>query len=66
MAATMQGPGIFLAQFVGDMAPLNSLASIAKWAGDLGFRGVQIPSWDGRLCSASTAFSASDNHLGRF
>ena len=49
MATTMKGPGIFLAQFAGDAAPFNSLPSIAKWAGDLGYKGVQIPAWDGRL-----------------
>ena len=46
---TIKGPAIFLAQFAGDRAPFNSLASIAKWAADLGYLGVQIPSWDGRL-----------------
>jgi len=46
---TMQGPAIFLAQFAGDEAPFNSLDSIAKWASDLGFVGVQMPAWDGRL-----------------
>jgi sugar phosphate isomerase/epimerase len=46
---TIKGPAIFLAQFAGDQAPFNSLASIAKWAADLGYLGVQIPSWDGRL-----------------
>jgi sugar phosphate isomerase/epimerase len=46
---TIKGPGIFLAQFAGDQAPFNSLASIASWAADLGYLGVQIPSWDGRL-----------------
>ena len=46
---TIKGPAIFLAQFAGDQAPFNSLASIAKWAADLGYQGVQIPSWDGRL-----------------
>ena len=49
MAATMKGPAIFLAQFVGDTAPFNTLGAIATWAAKLGFRGVQIPSWDGRL-----------------
>jgi sugar phosphate isomerase/epimerase len=49
MPATMKGPGIFLAQFAGDEAPFNSLPSIAKWAADLGYKGVQIPTWDGRL-----------------
>jgi sugar phosphate isomerase/epimerase len=46
---TIKGPAIFLAQFAGDQAPFNSLAGIAKWAADLGYRGVQVPSWDRRL-----------------
>lgn len=45
----IQGPGIFLAQFAGDAAPFNDLGSIAKWAAGLGYKGVQIPSWDARL-----------------
>ena len=49
MAATVKGPAIFLAQFAGDVAPFNSWDSICKWAGSLGYKGVQIPSWDGRL-----------------
>jgi len=46
---TVKGPAIFLAQFAGDGAPFNSLDNIARWAGSLGYKGVQIPSWDGRL-----------------
>ena len=46
MAKTMRGSGIFLAQFAGDTAPFNSLPSIAKWAADLGYDGIQIPAWD--------------------
>jgi sugar phosphate isomerase/epimerase len=46
---TIQGPAIFLAQFAGDRAPFDSLAGIAKWAAGLGYKGVQIPSWDRRL-----------------
>jgi sugar phosphate isomerase/epimerase len=52
---TIKGPAIFLAQFAGDEAPFNSLDSIAKWAADLGFKGVQIPSWDGRLFDLAQA-----------
>src|SRR5918995_7417344 len=52
---TIQGPAIFLAQFAGDRAPFNSLAGIAGWAADLGYRGVQIPSWDGRLFDLAKA-----------
>src|SRR5690348_2470179 len=46
---TIQGPAIFLAQFAGDAAPFNNLENIAGWAAGLGYKGVQIPSWDGRL-----------------
>ena len=46
---TIKGPGIFLAQFAGDAAPFNDLASISKWAAGLGYKGVQIPTWDARL-----------------
>ena len=46
---TTKGPAIFLAQFAGDAAPFNSLEAIAQWAGSLGYKGIQMPSWDGRL-----------------
>lgn len=46
---TIQGPGIFLAQFAGDEAPYNTLGSMAQWAADFGYVGIQIPSWDARL-----------------
>ncbi len=49
MPATVKGPGIFLAQFSGDAAPFNTWDSITKWAGGLGFKGVQIPTWDAKL-----------------
>ena len=45
----MKGPAVFLAQFASDEAPFNSLDSITKYMGDLGYKGVQIPTWDGRL-----------------
>ncbi|MFP5235637.1 MAG: sugar phosphate isomerase/epimerase family protein [Acidobacteriota bacterium] len=46
---TIKGPAIFLAQFAGDQPPYNSLASMAQWAADFGYVGIQIPSWDARL-----------------
>jgi sugar phosphate isomerase/epimerase len=51
----MKGPGIFLAQFAGDTAPFNSLPAICKWAADLGYKGVQIPTWDHRLIDLEKA-----------
>jgi len=46
---TIKGPALFLAQFAGDEAPFNSWDGITKWAADCGYKGVQVPSWDGRL-----------------
>ena len=52
---TIKGPAIFLAQFVGDEAPFDSLENISSWAADLGFKGVQIPSWESSLIDLQTA-----------
>jgi len=52
---TIKGPGIFLAQFMGDKAPFNDLSSICKWSAELGFVGVQLPSWDSRCIDLKKA-----------
>lgn len=52
---TISGPALFLAQFAGDAAPFNSLNAIGRWAAGLGFRGVQIPSWDERFMNLALA-----------
>jgi sugar phosphate isomerase/epimerase len=52
---TLKGPAIFLAQFAGDAAPFNTLPAIARWAAGLGFKGVQMPSWDERLFDLAKA-----------
>ena len=39
----MKGPAIFLAQFAGSEAPFDSLENMAKWAADLGYVGIQVP-----------------------
>jgi sugar phosphate isomerase/epimerase len=58
MAGMVKGPAIFLAQFAGDAAPFNSFDSICKWAASLGYKGVQIPAWDGRLIDLGKAASS--------
>lgn len=40
---TLKGPGIFLAQFIGDKPPFDRLETMAKWVADLGYVGVQMP-----------------------
>ncbi|HEX2534722.1 MAG TPA: sugar phosphate isomerase/epimerase, partial [Chitinophagaceae bacterium] len=52
---TIKGPGIFLAQFLGDQPPFNDLESICRWAKELGFVGVQIPTWDARCINLQQA-----------
>lgn len=52
---TIKGPGIFLAQFLGDKPPFNDLRSICQWAKELGFVGVQIPTNDPRCIDLQKA-----------
>ncbi len=52
---TIKGPAIFLAQFVGDNAPFNTLDGMCKWASDLGYKGIQIPTWESRLIDLDKA-----------
>jgi sugar phosphate isomerase/epimerase len=46
---TIKGPAIFLAQFASDAPPFNTLNEISRWAAGLGYKGVQMPTWDARL-----------------
>lgn len=57
---TIKGPAIFLAQFAGDEAPFNSLDAIAGWVSGLGYKGVQIPSWDARIFDLTKASESKD------
>jgi sugar phosphate isomerase/epimerase len=52
---TIKGPAIFLAQFMGDSPPFDTLEHICKWAAGLGFKGVQLPSWDDRCIDLTKA-----------
>ena len=64
---TIKGPGIFLAQFMGDVAPYNDLRSICQWVKSLGYQAVQIPIWDSRcidLKKAATSKTYADEVKG--
>ncbi len=52
---TIKGPGIFLAQFASDQPPFDTLDHIGRWAAALGYKAVQIPTWDRRLFDLETA-----------
>lgn len=52
---TIKGPAIFIAQFMGDQAPFNSLPAICRWAKGLGYIGVQLPTNDSRFIDLQKA-----------
>src|SRR3954471_15470729 len=65
---TIKGPGIFLAQFMGDQPPFNDLKTICEWAKSIGFVGVQLPAWDPRcidLKKAAESKTYADELKGR-
>lgn len=55
---TIKGPAIFLAQFMGEEAPFDSLENICEYMAGLGYKGVQIPTWDSRLIDLESAASS--------
>ncbi|QUX90677.1 AP endonuclease [Marinomonas sp. A3A] len=57
---TIQGPAIFLAQFVGDEAPFNSFDAICGWVASLGYKGLQVPTWDKRLMDLEQAANSQE------
>ena len=56
----IKGPAIFLAQFLDDKPPFNSLENITQWAKSLGFSGVQLPSWDAGIIDLKKASESKD------
>lgn len=52
---TIKGPALFLAQFMSDIEPFNNLKNVCNWAASLGYKGVQIPSWDMRCIDLQKA-----------
>ncbi len=57
----IKGPGIFLAQFFRDEAPYNNLENISEWFSGLGYKGLQVPTWDSRVFDLEKA-SESKNY----
>jgi sugar phosphate isomerase/epimerase len=56
----MKGPAIFLAQFLGDEPPFNTLDGILQWVASLGYKGVQIPTWDSRCIDLEQAAASKE------
>ena len=52
---TIKGPAIFLAQFMDEKPPFNSLKGLCQWAAELGYIGIQMPTLDERLIDLKLA-----------
>ena len=64
---TIKGPAIFLAQFASDDPPFNQFDTACKWAADLGYKGIQIPTWESKyidLAKAAESKTYCDELLG--
>ena len=57
---TIKGPAVFLAQFMGPEAPFNSLDGICAYMADLGYKGIQIPTWEPALIDLDRAAESTD------
>lgn len=57
---TIKGPAIFLAQFMDTKKPFHTLESICKWAASLGYKGVQLPTWDTNFFDLDLAAKSKD------
>ena len=56
----IKGPAIFLAQFMDDEKPFNNMENICKWVSKLGYKGVQIPTWDPRCIDLEKVAESKD------
>ena len=65
---TIQGPAIFLAQYMGDTAPFDDIVAAAEWSAGLGFEAIQVPTWETRgfdLAQAAESQSYCDDFRAR-
>lgn len=56
----MKGPGIYLAQFMGDDPPFNNLENICRYMAGIGYVGVQLPAWDSRCVDLKLLAESKD------
>ena len=61
---TLKGPGIFLAQFMGD-APFDTMENACRWMADAGYKGVQIPT-DNPVCMDLKLAAESQTYCDEF
>jgi sugar phosphate isomerase/epimerase len=52
---TIDGPGVFLAQFIAPEPPFNRLETLAAWAAEKGFKAVQLPTFNSAIFDLAKA-----------
>jgi sugar phosphate isomerase/epimerase len=52
---TIEGPGVFLAQFIAPEPPFKRLDTLAAWAAEKGFKAVQLPTFDAAIFDVEKA-----------
>ncbi len=57
---TLRGPAIFLAQFMADEDPFDNIESMANWASNLGFKGIQVPIGNPSFIDVAQAAESKD------
>jgi sugar phosphate isomerase/epimerase len=57
---TINGPGLFIAQFAGPKPPFDRLDTIAQWAAELGYKGLQLPTGPGSFVDLDIAADSQD------
>ena len=57
---TIKGPAIFLAQFASDEAPFNTWENTCEWAAKLGYKGIQLPTWETRYIDLEQAANSQE------
>ena len=56
----IKGPAIFLAQFMSDDAPFNTFENACQWMASVGYKGVQVPTFDPRCIDLKKAAESKD------
>ena len=56
----IKGPAIFLAQFMSDDPPFNTFENACRWMAGVGYKGVQVPTFDPRCIDLKKAADSKD------
>ncbi len=56
----IKGPAIFLAQFMGDEPPFDTFENACQWMAGVGYKGVQVPTFDPRCIDLQKAADSKD------